>query len=420
MKSKLISIGDEILIGQIVNTNATYLGDKLFSAGIPAEKTIVIGDEETILLEELEDSVKNYDVTIITGGLGPTHDDITKPVLVKFFRDEMKQDEKVLAHVKNIFASRNIKMPEVNFDQAMVPCKSEVIWNQNGTAPGIWYESEGKVIISLPGVPYEMKAMMENAVIPKLTEKFSIKERGYHLQKTLLTTGLGESTLNEKLGDIKEITAISRLAFLPSAEGVRLRINVTAGTLKEAESILAESENKIRQKAGEFVYGINDETIELNIGKILRERKKTLSVAESCTGGEISSRLVSVSGSSDYYFGGICSYSNRAKVEILGVRKQTLKKFGAVSKETAIEMADGVRNIMGTDYAVSTTGIAGPSGGTEQKPVGLVWIGFSGGGKSFAMKFKFGGSRDINIKRASMRALEILRRELLDIEQNFY
>lgn len=420
MKSKIISVGDEILIGQIINTNAAYLGDKLFSAGIPAGKMTVIGDEEKMLLEELEDSVKNYEVTIITGGLGPTHDDITKPVLVKFFRDELIQNEKVLSHVKNIFASRNINMPEVNYGQALVPRKSEVIWNQNGTAPGIWYEADNKIIISLPGVPYEMKAMTEDYVIPKLKEKFSERTRGYYLQKTLLTTGLGESTLNEKLGDIKEITGESKLAFLPSAEGVRLRINVTASSLKEAESKLIETENKIRLKAGDFIYGINDETIEHNIGKMLRERNKTLSVAESCTGGEISSRIVSIAGSSDYYSGGICAYSNKEKVKILGVKEVTLEKYGAVSEETAVEMAAGVRRIMETDYAVSTTGIAGPSGGTEQKPVGLVWIGFSGGGKNFAVKYFFGGRREINIRRASMRALEILRRELLNIELNFY
>lgn len=419
MKTKIISIGDEILIGQIVNTNAAYIGDKLFSAGFPVEKTIVIGDEENILLEELKDSMDKYDITIITGGLGPTHDDITKPTLIKFFDDKYISDEKVLEHVKNIFRRRNIKMPAVNIAQALIPSRSIVIWNESGTAPGIMFEENGKIIIAIPGVPFEMKALIDNEIIPLLRKKFLSDVSKVYLHKTLLTTGTGESTLNEMLGDINEIIGDSKLAFLPSVTGVRLRINAEADSEPEAQQKIISIEKKIRDKIQDFVFGVNDENLESVIGKILKEKKQTLSVAESCTGGKISSRIVSVPGSSEYYIGGVCVYSNIEKIKLLNIKEDTLSKYGAVSEQTAIEMAEGVREIMKTDYSVSTTGIAGPSGGSEDKPVGLVWIGFSSKNKSYAMKFLFGEERQRNIERASQRALEILRRELLNIKLIF-
>lgn len=419
MKSKLISIGDEILIGQIVNTNASYLGERLYSAGVPVEKIVVIGDEESMLISELEDALNNYDVTIITGGLGPTHDDITKPVLVRFFNDELVKDEKVLEHVKKIFSDRKIEMPEINVEQAMVPKNSKVIWNELGTAPGILFERNGRIIMSLPGVPYEMKAMMENFILPYLESNLLKENKIFLKQKTLLTTGLGESSLFEKIGDIKSVIGEAKLAFLPSAEGVRLRINVKGERETETQKQLNEIEIKLREKIGKFIYGVNEDSLEKVIGKILRDMKKTLSVAESCTGGMISQKLVSIPGSSDYYLGGVCSYSNKEKINILGVKEETLKKYGAVSEATAIEMAEGVRKLTKSDYSISTTGIAGPDGGSPEKPVGLVWIGYSDSEISFAIDFSFGSNREINIRRASMRALEILRRKLLKADLNF-
>ncbi len=418
MKSKLISIGDEILIGQVINTNAAFIGERLFSIGIPVEKSIVIGDEEKIFLSELQESFENYDVTIITGGLGPTHDDITKQVLVKYFNDKLISDEKVLNHVKNIFKSRNLIMPAVNEDQALVPGMSKVIWNANGTAPGIWIEKESKIFIALPGVPHEMNAMIENEILPELKKRFS-KKNSVYLQKTLLTTGLGESTLSERLGNIKEIIGENKLAFLPSTAGVRLRINVIGKNESDASDILSGIEKKIRTRAGDYIYGEENDTLEKIIGQILTERKQTLSVAESCTGGKISSRIVGIPGSSNYYVGGACVYSDKEKFELLGVNRETINKFGAVSMQTAVEMAEGIRKLMGTDYSLSTTGVAGPGGGTAEKPVGLVWIGFSQKVKSYAKEFLFGNNREININRTSERALEILRRELLNIEIKF-
>ncbi|MEZ4692368.1 MAG: competence/damage-inducible protein A [Ignavibacteria bacterium] len=419
MKSKIISIGDEILIGQIINTNAAYIGEKLFSAGFPVDRTVVIGDEEQILLDELKDSTENYDITIITGGLGPTHDDITKPTLVKFFNDRLETDNKVLEHVKNIFSSRNITMSEVNIAQALVPSKSKVIWNANGTAPGLMFDLNEKIIIAIPGVPFEMKDLINNEIIPLLKKKFEKKFEKVFLHKTLLTTGSGESSLNEMLGNVKEFIGNSKLAFLPSATGVRLRINAEGNSISDAEKKISAIEKIIRSKIQDYIFGENDDDLETVIGRILRERKKTLSVAESCTGGKISSRIVSVPGSSEYYIGGVCVYSNIEKIKLLNIKEGTLSKYGAVSEETAIEMAVGVREIMKTDYSISTTGIAGPSGGTDKKPVGLVWIGFSSNEKTFAMSFLFGEERQRNIERASQRALEILRRELLKIKLIF-
>lgn len=415
----MITVGDEILIGQIVNTNAAFIGEKLFSIGIPLEKTVVIGDEESIMLSEFEDSFSNYDLTIITGGLGPTHDDITKPCLVKFFEDELVTDEKVLSYVKNIFSSRNLNMPKVNEGQALIPRNSKVIWNSNGTAPGILIERENKIFIAMPGVPFEMKSMLEDEVLPLLKKKFSGSIKTFLLQKTLLTTGLGESTLSEMLGNINEIVRDSKLAFLPSTVGVRLRINVEGTDENEAKIKLERIEAKIREKIGIYIYGVNEDELERVIGDILAERNQTLSLAESCTGGRISSRIVSVPGSSKYYTGGACVYSDKEKFDLLKVRRETIIKYGAVSEQTAKEMACGIRELMGTDFALSSTGIAGPSGGSEEKPVGLVWIGFSSNEKTYAKNFLFGNRRDINIERASQRALEILRRELLNIELVF-
>jgi nicotinamide-nucleotide amidase len=415
IRSKLISIGDEILIGQIVNTNAAYLGEKLFSIGIPVHRTVVIADEESSLMEEFEDSLKNYDVTIITGGLGPTHDDITKPALTRFFNDELVTDNKVLEHVKKFFASRKINMPAVNEGQALVPKNSEVIWNCNGTAPGIWIEKNGRIFVALPGVPYEMKPMIEDFVLPRLINKFSTDSGKVFIQKTLLTTGIGESSLFELFGDIDMMLDGNKLAFLPSATGVRLRMNVVGIDETDARKKIENLEERIKEKAGDYVFGENDESLQSVIGKLLKQSGKTLSVAESCTGGRISSSIVSIAGSSDYYLGGICAYANEEKIRLLKVSQEDLRQHGAVSREVAIQMAEGARNVFRSDYALSTTGIAGPSGATPEKPVGMVWLGFSSSEKTYAMEFHFGNRRDVNIERASQRALEILRRELLKI-----
>lgn len=412
LNAKVIAIGDEILIGQIVNSNAAYIGEKFYEAGIPAQRMITIGDEEQALLDELKDSIENYDVTIITGGLGPTHDDLTKPILVKFFGDELVFDEEVMKDVEKIFTSRNVYMPQSNREQAMVPKTAKVIRNKNGTAPGMWFEKEGKVFVSMPGVPYEMKTMMDEYVIPNVKEFFKGKIETVLKYRTILTTGIGESTLFEKVGDMNEVIGEGKLAYLPSASGVRLRVEVIAKSEDEADKRLDELEKYITERAGEYIYGTGDAKPEEIVGEELKKKGLTLSIAESCTGGRISAAIVSVAGSSEYYEGGVCSYSYDAKVHLLGVDRETLEKYGAVSEEIAIQMVEGVRKKFNTDIALSATGIAGPGGGMPGKPVGMVWIGYSDKNKTYAKKFNFGNDRGRNIERTSATALEILRREL--------
>ncbi|HCN36159.1 MAG TPA: competence/damage-inducible protein A [Bacteroidetes bacterium] len=413
INAKVISIGDELLIGQIINSNSSFIAEKLYSAGIPVKRIVTIGDTEKELLDELTDSLKNFNVTVITGGLGPTHDDITKPVLMKFFKDKPVLNKKVLNKVKSLFKSRNQVMPEVNTGQAMIPSKSEVIWNDNGTAPGIWINNNNKIFIALPGVPYEMKPMITEIVLPKLSNLFKNKNEYTFLSKTILTTGISESDLYEKLGDINEIIGKHKLAFLPSAELVKLRIDVTAKSKKEALLSYKKIEKKILDKAGNFVFGYEDDKLEKVLGELLKKKKKTLAVAESCTGGLISAKIVDIPGSSDYFLGGVCAYANDAKKKLLDVKNNSLKKFGAVSEQVAIEMAEGVRKKFKSDYAISTTGIAGPTGGSKVKPVGLVYIGFSDKNKSYALKFNLGDTRMKVITRATISALNLLRKEVL-------
>lgn len=415
LKSKIISIGDEILIGQITNTNATFIGEKLYSVGLPVKKIITIADEEKALLTELKDSNKNFDVTIITGGLGPTHDDLTKPVLVKYFKDKLISNKKVLRHVKNIFKIRNVEMPDVNLGQAMVPENSKVIWNAKGTAPGIWIESKGKVFIALPGVPFEMKAMMEESVIPMLVKKFKKKINYVLKSKTLLTTGIGESNLSELIGDVKSIIGKNKLAFLPSLFGVRLRIDVKGKNIRDADKILYYIESTLQKKIGNYIFGVNNDLLESKVGEALLENKLTLSVAESCTGGLLASKITDISGSSKYFLGGVCTYSNESKINILKVKKQTILKYGAVSEETALEMAKNVRQKFGSDIGISITGIAGPTGGTKTKPVGLVWIGYSDCKRTFANRYLFGNNRERTKIRSVYMALDLTKKEISNL-----
>lgn len=408
--SKIISIGDEILIGQIVNSNAAFIGGKLFEIGLPVKRIVTIGDTEKELLDELDDSFENFNVTIITGGLGPTHDDITKPTILKYFQDELVSDEKVLEQVKSIFRNRNISMPDVNYEQAKVPKKCKVIYNENGTAPGMWMEKNNKVIVCLPGVPFEMKAMMEKTVLAMLKNKFSKFIKYVLKTKTLLTTGIGESHLADMIGNVYDIIGDNKLAFLPSAYGVRLRIDVKGNNEKDADEILSGIENKLREKIGDYIFGVNEDLLEKEIGDLLIGKNKTLAVAESCTGGLISSKITDISGSSKYFLGGVCSYSNYSKFHILNVKKDTLEKFGAVSEETAIEMAENVRKILGADFGISTTGIAGPTGGTDLKPVGLVWIALSTNKQTFTKKLLLGNNRERTKLRATYLALDMLKK----------
>ncbi|MGQ9643212.1 MAG: competence/damage-inducible protein A [Ignavibacterium sp.] len=414
MKAYLISIGDELLIGQTINTNVAYIGSALSDINIEVIESSVVGDNMEAILNELDKASSMADLIVITGGLGPTHDDITRSAIVKYFNTELVQNKEVLEDIQQFFSKRGRAVTELNASQALVPKIAIPIRNKRGTAPGMWIERNAKIYVVMPGVPYEMKGMMEDFVIPKLSDL--TKGNGPVIRKLILqTTGIPESTLFERLGNLDELLLGAKMAFLPNQYGVKLRITVTEKDDQIAASRLNEIEQKIRTKVGRYIYATGEETLEEVIGKILSERGLTLAVAESCTGGEICTRITNVSGSSKYFERGIITYSNAAKVELLKVNEDTIAQVGAVSPEVAMQMAEGVRAVSGTDIGISTTGILGPTGATTNKPVGLVYVGYCDEKVCTAKKFLFGDDRILNKQRATQAALEMLRRQLLGI-----
>ncbi len=414
MKTYIITIGDEILIGKTLNTNAAYIGERLTANDFQIYKTSVVPDEEEEIIKEFEKAFEESDIIITTGGLGPTHDDVTRASVVKFFNTELVLDKNVLNDIHKLFKQRNLKPTPVNEDQAMIPKIAVPIRNEKGTAPGMWIEKDNKIFVSLPGVPHEMSAMIDDFVVPRLIEKFGNPSET-KITTHLLTTGIPESFLYEKLGNLNELLDGAKLAFLPSQFGVKLRLTVTAESQEAASNKLSEIEQKIRALAGRYIYGKDDDTLEKVIGKLLKDRGLTISVAESCTGGLICSRITNVSGSSEYFERGLITYSNGAKVELLNIDEDLLIEHGAVSIEVARLMADGVRKVSGTDIGLAVTGIMGPTGATETKPVGLVYIGICNEKVCTAKEFRFGNDRLLNKDRTSQAALEMLRRTLLGI-----
>ena len=414
MKAYIITIGDEILLGNTLNTNAAFIGEQLFEINIPIVKTSVVGDDNTAILNELKIASDNADVILITGGLGPTHDDVTRKSIVDFFKTELIESKEVLNDIKTLFQKRNREVTSVNADQAKVPKIAEVIRNQYGTAPGLWIEQEEKIFVVMPGVPYEMKGMIESTVVPKLKEKL-VEEKIYLKKKMLLTTGIPESTLFERLGNLDELLQGAKLAFLPNQFGVKLRVSVEGADEKEVKDKLMEVEQRIRSKVGRFIYGAGEDQLEAVVGRLLLEREMKIATAESCTGGLIGDMLTDVSGSSKYFERGVICYSNAAKVEILKVDEDTIAKQGAVSPDVAMQMAEGVKSTSGSDIGVATTGIMGPTGATADKPIGLVFIGYCDEKVCTAKKYQFGEDRILNKQRTAQAALEFVRRQLLGI-----
>lgn len=414
MNAHIITIGDEIIIGQTLNTNAAFIGGELTKNQVRVTKTSVVGDNKEDIINEFKESLSRNDLLVVTGGLGPTHDDLTLQCIVDFFNTELIMNQDVLEDIKTLFQRRGRQLTKVNENQALVPKIGKVIRNGLGTAPGIWIEKDKKILVAMPGVPYEMKAMMENFVIPHLKKKLHDVKKIVKMQ-TLQTTGIPESALYEKLGNVEELLNGAKLAFLPSQFGVKLRITAVEDSEEAAVDKLNEVEQKIRAKAGRYVYAIGEEQIEEVIGRLLKERGLTIAVAESCTGGNISNRFTNVAGSSAYFERGIVSYSNAAKVEILRVNEDIIAKHGAVSLEVARQMAEGIRAISGTDIGLAITGIMGPTGASEEKPVGLVYIGLCDDKVCTAKKFLFGDERLLNKDRATQAALEMIRRYLLGI-----
>jgi nicotinamide-nucleotide amidase len=409
MTAEILTIGDELLIGQVINTNQAYIAEQLNLINIRVARMTSVGDEMDEILQAFRSAWEGYDVVVVTGGLGPTHDDITKKAVCKFFDSDLVSSDQVRRHIQELWKRRNMQWTQSSEEQTMVPRKAELIENPVGTAAGFLFKEGLKRFIVLPGVPYEMKEMIDRSVIPLLSPLaggLTIRHR------TLRTTGIPESVLAERLGDIEALLQGAKLAFLPAPTGVRLRITVLDANPQLAEQRVREVEERIRTRAAKFIYGAEKEELEEVLGRILTDQKLTIAVAESCTGGCILDKLTNVSGSSAYLDRGLVTYSNRSKIELLGVPEDLLTTHGAVSKEVAEAMAGGVRRIAGTDIGLSTTGIAGPTGGTEEKPVGLVWIGFASGREIVAARHQFGGSRALIKERASQAALEMVRRKL--------
>ncbi|RCK72634.1 MAG: hypothetical protein IGBAC_0445 [Ignavibacteriae bacterium] len=414
MQASIISIGDELLVGQVVNTNASFIANELNKIGIIVKNILAVGDNERDILNSFEKYFLENDIVLVTGGLGPTHDDITKKAVCKFFNVKLYQSSEIKERIKRILSYRNIEWNAAAEEQTFVPENCTIIPNNLGTAAGFLFERNEKYFIVMPGVPYEMQDMMINFVIPFLSSK---RKGDMIVHKTLRTTGITEAALSELIGNIETLLinnnqVSSTLAFLPSPAGVNLRI--TAKSLKNeyAKETLNEIERKIRAKAEYYIYGIESEDLESVVGKLLIERNLKIAVAESCTGGLIADKITNISGSSKYFERGIVAYSNQSKIEILGVKEELIVKYGAVSEEVAKAMAEGIRLISKTDIGISTTGIAGPTGGSVEKPVGLVWIGYSDAGETFALKNNFGNDRLLIKIRAAQAALNLVRLKL--------
>ncbi len=406
MLAEIITIGDEILIGQIVDTNSAWMAQELNAIGIRVKQISSVSDDREHILKALAEAQQRADIILITGGLGPTKDDITKKTLADHFGVGLVENADALENVKRIFAKYGRPLLEVNIQQAWVPANCEVILNHNGTAPGMWFPQQGKVIVSMPGVPHEMMYMMEDQVIPKLKQTFALP---HIIHQTLLTVGEGESFLAERIADIElALPAHIKLAYLPKLGQVRLRLS---GYGNDEQLLLQEITaitEQLKQRIGNVIVATEDIPLEKAIMNKLEERGETLSTAESCTGGYIGHLFTQHAGSSKTYFGGAISYSYELKESILGVKNETLWQNGAVSEPTATEMVEGALRNFGSTYAIAVTGIAGPGGGTADKPVGTVWIGVAGKGKTVVRKFVFGNKRRQNIERTAITALGML------------
>ena len=407
MKATIITIGDEILIGQIVDTNSVSIARHLNAAGIVVREKLSIGDDRRQIIEAVERAMKGSEVTILTGGLGPTKDDITKKTLAEMFHSEMRYDQQVAAHVEKMLTGRGIEFNDLNRSQALVPTVCTVLFNAHGTAPGMWFERNGHVVVSLPGVPYEMEHLMQDEVMPRLKAHFSLRQI---VHRTMITAGLPESMLAKRIEAWENaLPHYLKLAYLPDPGAVRLRLSAYE---VEGESVAREIDRQfeaLRKIIPHNVIGFETASMQELVHGILTERKQTLATAESCTGGSIAVRFTALPGASAYFRCGVVAYSNEAKADILGVRADDIARYGAVSEQVARQMAEGARRVAGADYAIATTGIAGPTGGSEEKPVGTVWIAVATPERTVAQLRQCGSDRGQIIDRASAFAIGLLR-----------
>lgn len=418
MKATILTVGDEILIGQIVNSNAAWLGEQLGLVGVDVERMETVGDDVQAIRCAIGRGFESSNLLIVTGGLGPTHDDITREAVAQSFDVPLVYRPDVMEQVERVFAERKRILPASNRRLAEVPEGFDPLLNPRGTAPGLWAErtinNQTHRLVVLPGVPYEMKAIMREHVLPRLAKLSD----AVVLHKTLLTVGQGESTLAEELGDLSDIlmNGVS-LAYLPGAGIVRLRVSSRGENRDEAQSFLDGAVERLRKDLGDRVFGEDNDLLEGVVGTMLVDRGLTIALAESCTGGSVASRITRTAGSSRYFLGGIVAYSNEVKMKQLGVAEADLKEYGAVSEPAAIQMAEGIRNALGSEIGVSTTGIAGPGGGTPDKPVGTVWLGYADGVSAYATKLQLTGDRAINIALSTTAALNLVRKQLLRLDR---
>lgn len=411
IKATIITIGDEILIGQIVDTNSVSIAKRLNAAGITVEEKLSIGDDAEQIATTLKRAHTQSQIVIITGGLGPTKDDITKHTLARIFSSQLIENKAVAEHVEKMLAVRGIAFNALNRSQAMVPECCTVLFNHHGTAPGMWFEEGDHVTISLPGVPFEMEHLMEEEVMPRLKAHYSLHA---NIHRTMITSGIAESILAERIAEWEDALPKGvKLAYLPSPNIVRLRLS----TYDSEDGVAARKRidelfNQLYKIIPDNIVGYEDASVQQLVHQLLTERGKTLAVAESCTGGTIASRFTAMAGSSAYFLAGVVAYANEAKRDILGVNYDDIMRYGAVSEQVARQMAEGARRITGADYAIATTGIAGPTGGTTQKPIGTVWIAVATPQGTIATLRPSGTDRSQIINRASAYAIEMLYKEL--------
>lgn len=411
MKATIITIGDEILIGQIVDTNTVSIARHLNNLGIQITEKCSIGDSREAIVETLDRVVCTSEVVIITGGLGPTKDDITKHTLADYFGSELEYNAAEGDHVRQLLERRGIPFTELNRCQAMLPKCCTVLHNAHGTAPGMWFDTpKGGVVVSLPGVPFEMEHLMQDEVLPRLKSRFTLQQI---VHRTLITRGIAESLLAERIAEWEDaLPDYLHLAYLPAPNIVRLRLSAYGVDGDIAEREITRQFEALRAIIGDNIVGFEGSSVEQLVHEILTARGLKLAVAESCTGGTIASKFTAMAGASIYFMAGVVSYSNEAKRDILGVNMADIETYGAVSEQVARQMAEGVRRVAGADYAIATTGIAGPGGGSEAKPVGTVWMAVATPEKTIAVMRNSGTDRSQIISRASAYAIELLYEEL--------
>lgn len=413
MQAEIITIGDELLIGQVVDTNSAWLGSTLGDDGIKVIQITSVQDHAAQIVQAVNDALSRADIVLMTGGLGPTKDDITKKTLAEMFGMKLVRNEQVYEMVGKQLALRGIAFTELNQGQALVPDGCTVLPNRNGTAPGMWFERDGKVLISMPGVPFEMKALVKDEVLPRLRKHFALDA---NVHRTVITFGLAESILADTIASWEEaLPPYLHLAYLPSALCIRLRLSAYEIDRQKAEQEIESQIEKLSKVIPHYIIGSEDDSLESVTGTLLKTRGETLATAESCTGGNIAHRFTAMPGASEYFKGGVVAYSNEVKMALLGVDPESLNRYGAVSQSVAEQMAEGVRRATGATYGISTTGIAGPTGGTPEKPVGTVWMAVATPNGVFSRRMVFGSVRSQNIERASSNCINLLRLQLLGL-----